>query len=316
MFSKILFLISSLFVFEKVANANVVISPLSNETQLLQELTKYKVYRNICDQYIDRYTVIKNIEYYDFNGNLLSDGVMVVQDVLADSVVKIFNDLKQIKFPIAKIDPKMGRTIKPVKFFGFFGLNKVETNEEFADNFTGSFSCRNIEHTKRLSLHSFGTAIDINILQNPCIFIDNEKRKIINVVPKDGVMYLNRKIKRPNKPDGFGKVDDKIIAIFRKHGFDVWGGYWDYPIDYQHFQVSNRKFAELLINANKEDAKKIFNQHIECLQNNDKSLSEMADENNIILEEQYNNDNSENKIVFFDVIKNICKKNENIKPSL
>jgi len=42
----------------------------------------------------------------------------------------------------------------------------------------------------------------------------------------------------------------------------------------------------------------------------------MADENNIILEEQYNNDNSENKIVFFDVIKNICKKNENIKPSL
>ncbi len=304
----VILLVLFVFVLENCSNANVVVLPLKDDKQLLQNLEKYKVYRKCCDKYIDRYVVIKNIEYYDFNGLLQNNGVIVVQDALANSVVKIFNDLKKIKFPVATIDPKMGRKIVPRKFFGFFGFNRVETNEEFADNFTGSLSCRKIEHTDRLSLHSYGTAIDINILQNPCIFIDDKKKKIINVVPKEGVLYLNRKIKRPNKPYGFGKVNDKVISIFRKHGFDVWGGNWDYPIDYQHFQVSDRKFANLLMNASKVHAKKIFNQHVSCLNNYDKSLSDIADEKNFSLEEEYNKDVSKNKVVFFNIINNLCKK--------
>ena len=284
-----------------LVNAKAVIVSLTDDLKLLKELKEYKVHQELCDKYLDRYVAVKNIEYYDFNGNLLNNGAIVVQDTVADSVVNIFEELKSKKFPIAPINPRMGRRITN----SFFG-KKVEMNEEYADNFTGAYSCRNIEYTNNLSAHALGTAIDLNFLQNPCIFIDEEKQEVKSVVPKAGIMYLNRKLERPNKPYGFGKIDDSIVKIFQKNGFDVWGGNWDNPIDYQHFQVSSRKFAELLINMDKNDAKKIFDKHVKCFNQNKRSLSDLVDDAKNSLQKIYYNDNSKDKKNFFDFVDKIC----------
>ena len=284
-----------------LVNAKAIILPLKDDLKLLRDLQEYKVHQELCDKYLDRYVAVKNIEYYDFDGNIIDNGVIVVQDTVADSVINIFEELKSKKFPIEPLNPRMGRKITN----GFFGKT-VEMNEEYADDFTGAYSCRAIQYTNNLSLHSYGIAIDINFRRNPCIFIDEEKQEVKSVVPKTGIMYLNRKLERPNKPYGFGKIDDSIVKIFQKNGFDVWGGNWDNPIDYQHFQVSSRKFAELLINIDKNDAKRIFNKHVKCFNQNKRSLNDLADDEKISLQEIYQNDNSEGKKQFFYIVDKIC----------
>ena len=173
------------------------------------------------------------------------------------------------------------------------------------DDFNGteSFVCRKVEHTDRLSLHSYGVALDVNFLQNPCIFIDEKTYEIQNVVPKNGAKYFNRCLKRKNKEDqDIGKVDSNVIRIFKKHGYDVWGGNWDFPVDYQHFQASTRTFADLLMVATKEDAKSIFNTHVKCLRKTNNSLVELADEKNVALIDMYKNNNGK----FFKEIQSWC----------
>ena len=285
--------------------AKVKIVPLKGDVKLLNELQEYKVHQELCDKHLDRYVAIKDIEYYNFEGELKKDGVIVVQDVVAENVVKIFEALKLKKFPVANINPKMGRKM----IDGFFGKS-VEMNEEYADNFTGAYSCRGIAYTNNLSMHALGVAIDLNLLQNPCIFIDEEKQEIKSVIPKAGVMYLNRKTERPNKPYGYGKIDDNIIKIFQKYGFDVWGGNWDNPIDYQHFQVSNRKFSTLLIEMDKNDAKNLFNKHTLCFNSNKKSLIDFAEEKGLSLRDAYYNDKTKDKKEFFKLVDRLCHFNK------
>ena len=282
---------------------SVVVSKLSNEKELLQQLKEYKIHNKICDKYLNRYSVIRDIEYYDFNGNVLKNGTIIVLDVLVEDVIEIFNELKKIKFPIEPIDPKMGR-FKTTTLF----LTKIQDNEEFANSFTGGYSCRFVLNTKTLSMHSYGVAIDLNFLHNPCVVINEEKQKITTILPKAGIMYLNRKKTRPKKVYGYGKIDDKIVQLFFKHGFDVWGGNWDSPIDFQHFQVSDRKFAELLINTDYNNSKKIFNIHKKCVNFKHKSLSDVADDYDIDLLNLYYTDNTLQKEYFFKKITKICKK--------
>src|SRR5262249_50140744 len=52
------------------------------------------------------------------------------------------------------------------------------------------------------------------------------------------------------------------IDMFADNGFLIWGGYWDNPIDYQHFQVA-RKTAERLAHTTPAEAEAIFNRMVE-----------------------------------------------------
>jgi hypothetical protein len=38
-----------------------------------------------------------------------------------------------------------------------------------------------------------------------------------------------------------------VVLEFARHGFYRWGGDWDYPIDYQHFELGSRPFVEALV---------------------------------------------------------------------
>ncbi|MGI9384455.1 MAG: M15 family metallopeptidase, partial [Methyloligellaceae bacterium] len=78
----------------------------------------------------------------------------------------------------------------------------------------GTYNCRTIAGTKRLSVHAFGAAIDIN------------------------VKYAD--YWRWRKPDARGRyayrnrIPWEIVEIFEKHGF-IWGGKW-YHYDTMHFE--------------------------------------------------------------------------------
>ncbi len=78
----------------------------------------------------------------------------------------------------------------------------------------GTFNWRNIAGTKRLSVHSFAAAIDINVKY---------------------AAYWRWAGGKPGQVKPFGnKIPKKIIEIFEKHGF-IWGGKW-YHYDTMHFE--------------------------------------------------------------------------------
>jgi hypothetical protein len=55
---------------------------------------------------------------------------------------------------------------------------------------------------------------------------------------------------------------EEVIDIFADNGFSIWGGDWQNPIDYQHFQVS-RPLAEQLASLSAADAEIMFAQTID-----------------------------------------------------
>jgi len=273
-----LVLASSLFVNE--VKADVRITPLKDNDKIFSLLKEYQIYTDNCKIYLDRYSVIEGIEYYDMQNNLKTDGTIVVMDALADNVVKIFSELKKMHFNI--------NSIHPTALYKKNWHGGIEMPDDF--NGTESFVCREVDCSKKkvLSLHAFGTALDVNFLQNPCVFIDYDTNEIQKVVPTAGVRYLNRSFNRKGKLEkDIGKVNDDVVKIFKKYGYDIWGGYWDFPIDYQHFQVSNKVFAKLLMYATKSDAKRIFDIHTRCVNMYNKSLVELAEEKGLDLLEKY-----------------------------
>ncbi len=95
-----------------------------------------------------------------------------------------------------------------------------------ADN-TSAFNCRPVTGGGGFSEHSYGTAIDLNPVQNPYVSGDL-------VLPEPGRGYLDR---APGS--GVIRAGDPTVATFAASGW-TWGGTWSGPVDYQHFSVSGR----------------------------------------------------------------------------
>jgi len=85
---------------------------------------------------------------------------------------------------------------------------------KYLDNPGGTYYWRKIKGTTRLSMHSFGIAIDINVNYS-------NYWKWSNIIENDSIPYKNR-------------IPMEIVIIFEKHGF-IWGGKW-YHHDTMHFE--------------------------------------------------------------------------------
>jgi hypothetical protein len=179
-----------------------------------------------------------NYSYVDFEGQPHNDGEIVVMDVVADSVLNIFDALRAANFPIAKAQL----------------MNVYDGNDDasMAENNTSAFNDRAITGGRSISLHAYGLAIDINPVQNPFLKRANGS---LTVSPPAGAAYMNRQDRRPG-------MSEPIIDIFADNGFLIWGGSWKDPIDYQHFQVG-RKMAEHLARVSPSEAAKLFSSTIE-----------------------------------------------------
>jgi hypothetical protein len=118
-------------------------------------------------------------------------------------------------------------------------------------NNTSSLNVRPVAGGNSISVHAYGLAIDLNPLQNP--FLQRAGAEF-SVSPKAGVAYVGRKSPRPG-------MSESVVDVFAYHGFTVWGGEWNNPIDYQHFQVS-RALADRLARLPAADAKDLFDRHV------------------------------------------------------
>jgi hypothetical protein len=96
-----------------------------------------------------------------------------------------------------------------------------DSKKKYVINIGGTYNWRKIAGTNRLSPHSFGIAIDINV---------------------DYSCYWKWDIESTGKMDYRNNIPWCVISIFEKHGF-IWGGKW-YHYDTMHFEYR----PELLAN--------------------------------------------------------------------
>ena len=146
-------------------------------------------------------------------------GELICNQAIADDLLEIFQVLYEARYPIERmvlID----------------AYDADDTRSMEANNSSG-FNYREIRNTGKLSNHSYGYAVDINPLRNPCVIVRNGHT---TVDPEAGRPYVDR------TQDFVGKIDhdDLCYKEFRKHGF-IWGGDWKSLKDYQHFEKSPEK---------------------------------------------------------------------------
>lgn len=107
--------------------------------------------------------------------------------------------------------------------------------------FSGTFNWRKIAGTNRLSVHSFGAAVDFTIKNDSskktywlwvaeCIVkgCDKKQEKNLAVLPVDEKSLDIFDIKKS------GLTPEEVVAVFEKHGY-IWGGKWHH-FDTMHFE--------------------------------------------------------------------------------
>ena len=102
----------------------------------------------------------------------------------------------------------------------------ADDERSMSANNTSAFNCRNIANTSRWSKHSYGKAIDINPVQNPCVIKTKVYPQIDAAKP-----YKARILKHP----AMIKKGDLVYRLFKQNGWN-WGGDWKSLKDYQHFE--------------------------------------------------------------------------------
>lgn len=201
-----------------------------------------------CPVGLDRLRLVK-FTHYDFSGEQ-QQGEIVVLEAVASRVATIFETLHKHQFPIAQA--------KTIEYYN--GKDKPS----MADNNSSAFNYRPIAGKTLLSVHSYGLAIDINPVQNPCIeiqpILDPEEVRV-PVQPSAGQAYLNRTKICPGMAEQSLDIGFRVVELFKQNGFDVWGGTWNNPVDWQHFQPS-RATAEWLAFMSPEDAILLFELYI------------------------------------------------------
>lgn len=171
-----------------------------------QAIKGTKAPKNVVDS-----LVLLNVTYYSFD-NKLHRGQIVVNKSVQDDILQIFDLIRSERFPIA-------RCIPIVKY-------NWSDNASMLDNNTSSFNYRNIAGTNRLSLHSYGLAVDINPMNNPVIYENGR------ISPK-GAKYDTTKA-------GTLFSNNAIVKKFKELGWR-WGGEFKSFKDYHHFDknISN-----------------------------------------------------------------------------
>lgn len=217
------------------------VEPLS--TELREDMIAMGTWKPACPLSLDRLRRV-TFAYIDFDDNEHKDGELIVMDVVASYVTKIFEELYQRRFPLT--------SAKRIEHYD--GSDDASMNA----NNTSAFNYRVIGGTNIISMHGYGLAIDVNPVQNPFILrpVPHPEKgcMMIEVWPGAGVKFLSRASKLP------GMVEP-IVDIFAKYGFRDWGGLWIDMVDIHHFQPP-RWLAEILAAETPDRAQRIFDYYV------------------------------------------------------
>jgi hypothetical protein len=150
------------------------------------------------------------VSYVGFDGRP-HRGELVVNRSVTREVTVVFRRLYAARFPI--------RRMVPVARYG-----GSDDRAAAADD-TSAFNCRYAVASgpRRWSVHAYGTAIDVNDVENP--YIEGGR-----VIPPAGAAYRDRSRVRP----GMAVRGGVLVRAFAAVGW-LWGGRWTATPDYQHF---------------------------------------------------------------------------------
>ena len=154
-----------------------------------------------------------HVSYVGFDGRA-HRGELVVNRSVTREVSVVFRRLYAARFPI--------RRIVPVARYG-----GSDDRAAAADD-TSAFNCRYAVASgpNRWSAHAYGTAIDVNDVENP--YVEGSR-----VIPPAGAAYRDRSRLRP----GMAVPGGVLVRGFAAIGW-LWGGRWTATPDYQHFSKS------------------------------------------------------------------------------
>lgn len=186
-----------------------------------------------------------DFEFVDFEGKT-QQGSVIVLDVVASAVEKIFVELKLRDFPL--------NSARLMREF------KGDDNASMNANNSSAFNARPITAGKGWSKHAYGVAIDINPVQNP--YLSFARDGTITVKPEQSLRrYVNRTQYRARDEIDREGMAEEVVDIFAYYGFLIWGGDWNTPIDTQHFEVGSRKFVNQLVSKPKPEAQALFDRY-------------------------------------------------------
>lgn len=149
-------------------------------------------------------------------------GEMIVNKSVANQVLDIFQSLFKAKYQIYSM----------YLIDDFWKGNGDASDYASIDaNNTSAFCYRKATGSSKISKHALGKAIDLNPQQNPYVTYKNGKAKYSHSNASEFV--YNRS---SDKAHVITK-SDKAYKLFISKGW-VWGGSWNSPKDYQHFQFN------------------------------------------------------------------------------
>ena len=153
------------------------------------------------------------VSYVGFDGRAHT-GELVVNRSVTREVTVVFRRLYKARFPI--------RRMRPIARYG-----GCDDRSAAADN-TSAFNCRAAVAAGpvRWSAHAYGTAIDVNDVENPYLVGGG-------VIPPAGARFRDRSLVRP----GMAVRGGILVRAFASVGW-LWGGRWAGAPDYQHFSKS------------------------------------------------------------------------------
>lgn len=139
-------------------------------------------------------------------------GEIVLHESIAEDIREIFYELYQAGYPIERMRL----------------IDDYDANDRasMGDNNTSGFNFRLVEGTSNLSNHARGLALDVNPFYNPYVIPSTGY-----VSPPGAEAYANPSAQHPYKMH----EGDLLYTLFKEHGFR-WGGDWNSPKDYQHFE--------------------------------------------------------------------------------
>ena len=143
------------------------------------------------------------------------EGEMICHVSIAEDLKEIFRELYEADYPIEKI-----RLVEEYD---------ADDETSMEDNNTSCFNVRLISTSGNYSWHAYGLAVDINTLYNPYILQTGSGTVLEPVTAWD---YTDRAQNFPYKIE----EGDLCWSLFKEHGF-TWGGDWNNPRDYQHFEM-------------------------------------------------------------------------------
>lgn len=156
------------------------------------------------------------VSYHRYPDGAVRTGRLMVHRRVARPVLRVFRKLLDAGFPI--------RRMRLVDRYGGSDARSIAANN------TSAFNCRRLPSSSRWSEHAYGTAVDINPVQNPYWIPETGY-----VEPAAGRAFIdrgrrNRAMIRPGGP---------VVAAFTGIGWS-WGGWWSSPRDWQHFSATGR----------------------------------------------------------------------------